>query len=94
MAKKSVNLWYDEEGDFLEVTWDRNPGYFTETEDDRIMVNVDMEGNIQGFHILGLSTIKGAPLNVDLTPDRPKNTPEEMERWKRQSRERDKRRQA
>lgn len=93
MEKKSVNLWYDEEGDFLEITWDRNPGYFSETEDDRVMVNVDMDGNVQGFHILGLSTIKGAPLNVELTPSKPKNTAEEMERWKQQSRERDKRRQ-
>ena len=94
MAERArVNVWYDEEGDYLDVTWDRNPGYFTGSADDRVMVNVDMEGNIQGFHILGLSTIKGAPLDVDLTPAEPRNTPEEMERWKQQTRERAKRRQ-
>jgi uncharacterized protein YuzE len=93
MEKKLVNLWYDEEGDFLEVTWERKPSYFSETEDDRVMVNLDMEGNIQGFHILGLSTIRGAPLDVDLTPAKPKNTPEEIAEWQRLTRERAKRRQ-
>jgi uncharacterized protein YuzE len=93
MEKKLVNLWYDEEGDFLEVTWDRNPGYFTETEDDRIMVNLDMEGNVQGFHIVGLSSIQSVPVNVNLVPSKPKNTPEEIEGWKKQSRLRTKRRQ-
>jgi uncharacterized protein YuzE len=93
MEKKLVNLWYDEEGDFLEVTWDRNPGYFTETEDDRIMVNLDMEGNVQGFHIVGLSSIQGVPVNVNLVSSKPKNTPEEIEGWKKQSRLRTKRRQ-
>ena len=66
MADKKVTLWYDEEGDFLEVMWDTKPGYFTPTEDDRVMANVDMEGNAQGFHILGVSTIKGKPFEVAL----------------------------
>lgn len=93
MEKKSVNLWYDEEGDFLEVVWERNPGYFSETEDDRVMVNLDMEGNVQGFHVLGLSAIRGAPLDVDLTPAKPRNNPEEIAEWQRLTRERAKRRQ-
>jgi hypothetical protein len=90
---KVSKLWYDEEGDFLEVTWDRNPGYFDSTEDDRVMVNLDIEGNVQGFHILGFSTIRGAPLKVDLTSAEPKNTPEEIEEWQQLTRERAKRRQ-
>lgn len=93
MEKKSVNLWYDKEGDFLEITWDIKPGYFTETEDDRVMVNVDMEGQVQGFHILGISTIKGHPFEVSLAPDMPKNTPEEIEKWRQQTRERARRKQ-
>ena len=94
MAERaSVNVWYDEEGDYLDVTWGSGNTYYTRTDDDRVMALVDLEGNIQGFKIDGLSTIKGAPLNVDLTPDSPKNTPAEMEHWKQQSRERDKPRQ-
>jgi hypothetical protein len=94
MAERSkVNVWYDEEGDYLDVTWGTGKTYYTETEDDRVMALVDLEGTIQGFKIGGLSTIKGAPLNVDLTPARPKNTPEEMEHWKQPSRERDQHRQ-
>lgn len=66
MAAEQVNLWYDAEGDFLEVIWEVKPGYFTETRDDRVMVKVDMEGNVLGFHILGVSTIKGKPFDVIL----------------------------
>lgn len=66
MADKQVNLWYDAEGDFLEVIWEVKPGYFTETEDDRVMVKVDMAGNVLGFHVLGVSTIKGKPFEVTL----------------------------
>jgi uncharacterized protein YuzE len=66
MAAEQVNLWYDAEGDFLEVIWEVKPGYFTETGDDRVMVKVDMEGNVLGFHILGVSTIKGKPFDVIL----------------------------
>ena len=89
MAERArVNVWYDEEGDYLDVIWGSGDTYFTETEDDRVMINMDMEGNVQGFHILGLSTIKGAPLDVDLVPADPQNPPEEMERWREQAKRR------
>lgn len=74
MTAKKVTLWYDQEGDFLEVVWDTQPGYFTETTDDRVMANVDMGGNVQGFHILGVSTIKGKPFEVTLASKPQKET--------------------
>ena len=66
MDKSIVNVWYDPEGDFLEVIWERKEGYFRETEDDRVMEKVDAEGNVLGFHILGVSTLKGVPFKVAL----------------------------
>jgi hypothetical protein len=40
MAQKKVSVWYDPEGDFLEVIWEPKTGYFRETEDDRVMEKV------------------------------------------------------
>ncbi len=64
MAGKRVNIWYDPEGDYLEVIFDRREGYFRETKDDRIMEKVDTEGNVIGFSILGVGSIKGVPLEL------------------------------
>ena len=66
MAEKRINIWYDPEGDYLEVIFDRREGYFRETKDDRIMEKVDTEGNVLGFSILGVGSLKGAPLEVAL----------------------------
>ena len=68
MADERVSLWYDQEGDFLEVIWQIREGQFTETPDDRVMAKIDADGNPLGFHILGVSTIKGEPLDLALRP--------------------------
>jgi hypothetical protein len=64
MAERVVKLWYDQEGDMLEVFWDTRDGYFTPTEDPRVLANVDLEGNVQGFQIEGATRLKGGPLEV------------------------------
>jgi uncharacterized protein YuzE len=66
-GKEQVNIWLDPEGDFLEVLFDDRIGYFKETADDRVMVRVDMEGNIIGFNVLGVSSMK-QPLSLSLEP--------------------------
>ena len=66
MAEKRINIWYDPEGDYLEVIFDQREGYFRETKDDRIMEKVDTEGNILGFSILGVGSLKGAPFELAL----------------------------
>lgn len=64
---KEINIWYDEEGDFLEVIFEKKEGYYKETENDAVMEKVDKEGNILGFSILKVSAIKGHnPLSVSL----------------------------
>jgi len=55
---KEVKIWYDREGDYLEVIFERKAGYFRETENDAVMEKVDEEGNIIGFSILKLSAMK------------------------------------
>lgn len=66
MADRKVKLWFDAEGDFLEVIFDQKPGYFRETESDQVMEKVDEEGNILGFSVLRVSSLKDAPLEVVL----------------------------
>ncbi|MBC7234182.1 MAG: DUF2283 domain-containing protein [Chloroflexi bacterium] len=66
MAKKIIKIWYDKEGDYLEVLFERKAGYFRETENDAVMEKVDEEGNIIGFSILKVSALAGKPLSVSL----------------------------
>ncbi len=51
MAEKVVKVWYDPEGDYLEVIFDQKTGYFLETESDRVIEKVDDEGNVLGVSI-------------------------------------------
>jgi uncharacterized protein YuzE len=66
MAERHVRVWYDPEGDFLEVTFEQKPGYFRETADDAVMEKVDEEGNVIGFSVLGVSAARQWPLDVAL----------------------------
>lgn len=66
MAEKRVKIWYDSEGDYLEVIFDQKPGYFRETANDQVMEKVDESGNILGFSVLKVSALKKAPLEVAL----------------------------
>ncbi len=61
-----MKIWYDPEGDYLEVIFEQKPGYFRETESDQVMEKVDESGNILGFSVLRVSALKRAPLEVTL----------------------------
>ena len=66
MAKKVVKLWYDPEGDYLEVIFEQKEGYFRGTESDQVMEKVDQKGNILGFSVLRVSKLRKKPLEVAL----------------------------
>ena len=63
---KEIKIWYDKEGDYLEVLFEKKAGYFKETENDAVMEKVDEEGNIIGFSILKVSALKEKPLSISL----------------------------
>jgi uncharacterized protein YuzE len=67
MAKKIVKVWYDPEGDYLEVIFEQKEGYFRETENDQVMEKVDQSGKILGFSVIKVSNLKSKPLEVALT---------------------------
>jgi len=66
MAGMVVKLWYDREGDYLEVVFDQKEGYLQETENDQFMKRVDAEGNILGFSILKFSSFASGPAEFRL----------------------------
>jgi uncharacterized protein YuzE len=64
---EEIKVWYDKEGDYLEVLFDKKKGYFKETENDAIMKKVDEDGNVIGFSILKASSLKEQePLTISL----------------------------
>ena len=66
MADK-VKVWFDAEGDFLEVIFSDAPGYMRETKNDAVMQRVDEHGRVIGFSVLGVSKFqKGHPLEAEL----------------------------
>jgi uncharacterized protein YuzE len=66
VAERKVKIWYDPEGDYLEVIFDQRPGYFHETENDQVMEKIDAEGNVLGFSVLKVSALRKKPLEVAL----------------------------
>jgi hypothetical protein len=66
MADK-IKLWFDAEGDFLEVRFGDGAGYMKETGNDAVMERVDAQGKVIGFSILGVSRYsKDKPLVAEL----------------------------
>ncbi len=64
--KRHVKIWYDSEGDYLEVIFEQKAGYFRETANDQVMEKVDEDGNLLGFSVLRVSSMKEKPLDVAL----------------------------
>ena len=58
MTNKKVFVSYDDEGDMLEVLWAFREGYFTPTDDERILKRLDDDGEVIGFMIHDMSTLK------------------------------------
>ena len=66
---QQIKVWYDPEGDFLEVLFSDKAGYMKETNNDAVMERVDEQGNVLGFTVQGVSRLtKEKPLVADLMP--------------------------
>ena len=66
MAKKIIKLWFDKQGDYLEVTFEKKTGYFRQTKNDAVMEKVDDKGHILGFSVMNVSKLSRKPLQVSL----------------------------
>jgi hypothetical protein len=68
MAEK-VKIWFDPEGDYLEVQFSQAPGFMRPTAHDPVMERVDEQGCVLGFSVLGVTRFrKGRPLEAELIP--------------------------
>jgi len=66
MADKRVKIWFDMEGDFLEVMFEQRTGYFRETANPHVMEKVDEKGNVLGFSVMKVSALRDQPLEAAL----------------------------
>ncbi len=66
MAKKIIKLWFDKQGDYLEVTFEKKAGFFRQTKNDAVMEKVDDKGHILGFSVMNVSKLSRKPLEVFL----------------------------
>jgi len=64
---QSVKVWFDKEGDFLEVRFSDAPGYLRETNQEAVMERVDDAGHVLGFTVMAVSKLdKDHPLVAQL----------------------------
>ncbi len=63
-----MKIWYDSEADFLEVVFETGKGVAYDTEDERVEVRIDEDGNVLSFHVLGLKSASDSPLNIEVKP--------------------------
>ena len=61
MDRKTIRLWYDSEGDRLEVIFEKAEGSFCATENEQVMKKVTKDGRVLGFSIQKVSALKERP---------------------------------
>ena len=66
VADHRIRVWFDPEGDFLEVMIDDRPGFFRETSNDQVMEKVDEEGRVIGFSIMRIGSLRTKPLELSI----------------------------
>ena len=70
MQNDVISIWWDNEGDFLSVTFAEGEGDMVHTRDGKAMVKIDDQGKILGFHLLGVSRKSmRAPFRFELVPE-------------------------
>jgi len=66
MAER-MKIWFDREGDYLEVRFSDEAGEMVATPEDAVMKRVNKQGKVVGFSVLGVSRLrKDHPLTADL----------------------------
>lgn len=60
---QNIKVWFDREGDFLEVRFSDVAGYLRETDNEAVMERVDEKGHMLGFTVMAVSKLdKDHPL--------------------------------
>lgn len=65
--QNGIEIYYDREGNYLEIIFEKKEGFFQKTENEDIMQKVDKEGNVLAVSILNaISNDKTHPLSYSL----------------------------
>jgi uncharacterized protein YuzE len=66
--KKEIKVWYDREGDYLEVVFDDDAlCTFRNTDNDAVMEMIDEHGKIVGFSVMAVSKLSAEkPISAHL----------------------------
>jgi uncharacterized protein YuzE len=64
-----MHIWYDQEGDFLEITFGDAKGYLQEITED-IYERVDEAGNVLGYAVLNVTRHERQALAIPLEAQR------------------------
>lgn len=64
-----MKIWYDQEGDFIEITFQDAKGYSKEIDED-IFERVDGSGNLLGYLVLNVSRHERQALAIPLEAQR------------------------
>ncbi|PYN95018.1 MAG: hypothetical protein DMD91_26215 [Candidatus Rokuibacteriota bacterium] len=67
MAGDNLNVWYDPEGDHLEIVFDEKTGYFEDSSLENVMQKRDAEGNLLAISIFNLSSFAGTRRHPEST---------------------------
>lgn len=60
-----INVWFDKEGDFLEITTNKKKGFFKDLGNG-IFKRIDKDGNIIGFALLNVRKRSKKEVSVPL----------------------------
>jgi hypothetical protein len=70
MGERVLKIWYDKDLDLLEVFWGEEPNYYEATDNEWVLADVDMQGNLQGFQIEGVTQLGDGLLEIPVpAPD-------------------------
>ena len=64
--QREITVWYDEESDYLEVIFEKQAGYFKETDHDSVMEKIDDSGKVIGFSVLKAKGEKNRSITAHL----------------------------
>ena len=59
--KNEIEIYYDREGNYLEIIFEKKEGFFQETEEDNVMKKVDKEGNLLALSVLNAVSTQTIP---------------------------------
>ncbi|MBU0519844.1 DUF2283 domain-containing protein [bacterium] len=62
-----LKIWYDPEGDFLEISVSDIKGEFRSSSNRNVLIKTDRRGSIVGFAVLNVSKVENEPLDLQVS---------------------------